>query len=545
MPARARMRRDETPAARGRRRCRESTARRSPCARPASRNTSVLGLRLAQRRDRRIVGERVEVAVRRVDVDLLELRRRGQQDVGVVGGVGLEDLVHDAEEVLACEARRDLAPTPARRRPDSSCRRRSRESADRFASSSASPIARHVDRSRRAADEVGALERRDIDRIGARRRQQRAAGRIAPRADQRRQAGDGAHGVAAAGMALHAVVDADRRRPGRAVVARQRDHRLGRQCRRCCATRSGGYSAARVAQRVEADRVAIDVVVIDEVLGDQHVHQAERERGVGARQERDVLVALFGRLAAIRVDGDELRAAALRFLRARPQVQVGRDRVAAPDEDQAAVLELLDVGPDDGADRRDPAGLAGGRADGAVEQRRAEAMEEAAVHRAVLQEAHRARVVYGTMACGPSVEAAIAPKRVGDRRRAPRPTRCARSGLRPCCPRAASDAARARPNTCVRGSARPSCTACRRSAGGRARRGFRSPCRPRRSTSIAHVSGQSCGQAPRTTVRAGTGRGACDGVGSKARISTSRVIADQRFRYPPRHGIARTSRCRR
>ncbi len=43
----------------------------------------------------------------------------------------------------------------------------------------------------------------------------------------------------------------------------------------------------------------------------------------------------------------------------RPEVQVGNDRIAAPDQDQPAVLELLDVGPHRRADGRDPAGLAG------------------------------------------------------------------------------------------------------------------------------------------------------------------------------------------
>ncbi len=51
--------------------------------------------------------------------------------------------------------------------------------------------------------------------------------------------------------------------------------------------------------------------------------------------------------------------------------------------------ELLDVGAHRGADRRDPSRLAGRRTDRPVEQRRAEAMKEAAIHRAVLQQAHR------------------------------------------------------------------------------------------------------------------------------------------------------------
>ncbi len=95
------------------------------------------------------------------------------------------------------------------------------------------------------------------------------------------------------------------------------------------------------------------------------------------------------------IDRDEPGTAAARFLRPRPEVQVGHDRVAAPDQDQPRGIELLDIHPDGRADRRAPSRLAGGRADRAVEQRRAQPMEEAAIHRASLQQAHRPRVGVG------------------------------------------------------------------------------------------------------------------------------------------------------
>ena len=68
----------------------------------------MFGLRLAERRDRGLVEQRVGVAVGSVHVEVLELRRRRQHVVGVVGGVGEEVLEHDREEVLAREAARDL-----------------------------------------------------------------------------------------------------------------------------------------------------------------------------------------------------------------------------------------------------------------------------------------------------------------------------------------------------------------------------------------------------------------------------------------------------
>ena len=56
---------------------------------------------LAPRRNRRRVVHHVVMAVRAVDVDVLELRRGRQDDVGVVDGVGREQLVHHDEQVVA------------------------------------------------------------------------------------------------------------------------------------------------------------------------------------------------------------------------------------------------------------------------------------------------------------------------------------------------------------------------------------------------------------------------------------------------------------
>jgi hypothetical protein len=64
--------------------------------------------RLAERLDRAGVEHHVRVAVRLVQVLVLELRRRGQQHVGVVGGVGLEVLEDDGEEILAAQAGDDV-----------------------------------------------------------------------------------------------------------------------------------------------------------------------------------------------------------------------------------------------------------------------------------------------------------------------------------------------------------------------------------------------------------------------------------------------------
>ena len=83
-----------------------------------------------------------------------------------------------------------------------------------------------------------------------------AAGAMAPGARQRRQAGDRAHRVAAAAHALHAVVQADRRRLRRAVVAREADDHLLVDAADLRDARSAdnpsARAAARPAQRVRA-----------------------------------------------------------------------------------------------------------------------------------------------------------------------------------------------------------------------------------------------------------------------------------------------------
>ena len=145
-------------------------------------------------------------------------------------------------------------------------------------------------------------------------------------------------------------------------------------------------------ERLEADRVSVDVVLVDQSFIDQHLHHRQRQRAIGAGRERDVLVALFSAQAAIRIDRDHPRAAAFRFLDASPQVHRRRDRIGAPQEDQLGVDEALHVHPDRAAECVGEAGLAGSRADRPVEQRGAEPMKKAAIHRRALHLPHRSRV---------------------------------------------------------------------------------------------------------------------------------------------------------
>ena len=91
-----------------------------------------------------------------------------------------------------------------------------------------------------------------------------------------------------------------------------------------------------LAQLLDAERVLRDVVVVLQVLGEQHVHHAERERRVRARPDRDPLVALSRGARADRIDADDRRALLARLQHERPEVRVRRERVRAPEEDEVA-----------------------------------------------------------------------------------------------------------------------------------------------------------------------------------------------------------------
>ena len=217
---------------------------------------------------------------------------------------------------------------------------------------------------------------------------------MAPGAHQAGQHRHQAHGVAAAAHALHAVVQADGGGPGVRVVARQAAHLVGRDAAH------RGHALGRpgqglVAQLVPTVDVASDVVVVEPVVGDQLVHQPQRQRAVGAGQQRDVLVALLGRLGAARVDAHQLRAGALGLLREGPEVQAAGDRVAAPDQNQLAVDELLHAHAQLAAVGGGQRLAAGVGADGAVQQAGAQAVEEARRHAVALHQAHGAGVAVG------------------------------------------------------------------------------------------------------------------------------------------------------
>ena len=189
--------------------------------------------RLAHRRDGGVVGEHVEVAVGLVDVGVLELGGGRQHDVGVVHGVGGERIHYHAEKVLARKSFQHLVRIRAHRHRivvvDDHGMHRRLGGGERVANlrmvDDAGPLRRH---------QVRALEFRVVEVVVVRGGEQDPARRIAPRAGERRQAGDGARRHAAARVALHAVVEPDRRGFGRAVLARELHHLLDRNAAGFC-----------------------------------------------------------------------------------------------------------------------------------------------------------------------------------------------------------------------------------------------------------------------------------------------------------------------
>ena len=132
---------------------------------------------------------------------------------------------------------------------------------------------------------------------------------------------------------------------------------------------------ARADMRLEPPRivgVTGHIIAVGMAVAEQHVHHRAGERAVGPRPQPQRQIGLPHRLVVVDVDDDDLRAALL----SRPrgvghQIDLGRDRVGAPDHDAVGFgdFERTDAGNasgsrdiagerDAGADRREIAGIA-------------------------------------------------------------------------------------------------------------------------------------------------------------------------------------------
>ena len=289
------------------------------------------------------------------DVVALEIGRRRQDDVGVARRVREERVVDDREEILAGEAaaHRHRVGTG-----DGRIIRGDEDRADRRVGQLEERLAEpRVVHDPRRGGARGLANEGAIQAEARRRHEKRAAAHAVVRPRHAWEQRDGADGLAAVHAAGHALAHADEGRPRAAVEVRETiqigdGHARDR--------RHGGRVEARqdvALEPVEADRLARDVVAIAEAVAREDVHHAERQRRVRADVDSQVPVGALGGAAPPRLDHDELGAARAGLLDERPDVDVGREEIGAPGDDEVGLGHGLGIGPAHAAARRVPARL--------------------------------------------------------------------------------------------------------------------------------------------------------------------------------------------
>ena len=111
------------------------------------------------------------------------------------------------------------------------------------------------------------------------------------------------------------------------------------------AAHAGGCATHVLGEGLEAGGVPRDELPVAEILRDEHVHDAEGERRVGAGPDDQHLVRLRGGLGPAHVDRDHVGAAATRGHQMRGGVRLARE-IGAPQHDQLRVRPhvLLGIG---------------------------------------------------------------------------------------------------------------------------------------------------------------------------------------------------------
>ena len=154
---------------------------------------------------------------------------------------------------------------------------------------------------------------------------------------KRRQASNQAHRIAAAARPLQAIVHADRGGligpAASAVIPPQGPDLCGINPTHQRGTLRRPKQGPR-AQQIPAQRVPRQVVMVQPVVGDQFMHQGQRQRAVGAGQQGHMLIAFFCGFTAPGVNANDLGTVAFGRLHMAPEMQVAGNRIAAPDDDQ-------------------------------------------------------------------------------------------------------------------------------------------------------------------------------------------------------------------
>ena len=308
------------------------------------------------------------------DVELFELGRRRQHDIGVARGIGDELLADHGEQILAGKAPQHLVLLRCDHCGVGVVDEQRADLAVELAEQRRSqpPL---VENRRALGDPVGPAEHVPVERKRPDRHMQYAAAAMAPRADERGQAGHGAHRVAARGIALDGDAHPDDRGLGGGEFAGQGPDIAGGK------PGDPGHPVRVEAGRagfqiLVADCVVLDIVAVDQVLGDDHVDHAERERRVGAGPDREMPVRLPGGAGGDRIDDHDPGAAALRLGDERPVMQIGADRVDRPQHDVSRMDEALRVHRRSRAAGHEERRDGGGIAERALRHRRPHLVEE-------------------------------------------------------------------------------------------------------------------------------------------------------------------------
>ena len=338
------------------------------------------------------------MAAAHIDVVMLQEGRRRQHDVGVARGVGHELLVHGEEQVVALEALAYLDRFRRDRRRidvlhDDGGDRRAVPKVARIAGQDRAD-ARHVEQPHRAVLRIEPLDQGGVDAVDALVGMHRAAALVLPGAGDRRDAGGGVHVGGAVARAGEAVAEADVGALDAADHAGERGDLGGRDPRD--RRRPFGAPAREVGfEFVRMVRIAGEVGAVGEVLGEEHVHDAAGERAVRAGPERHVMVGDPGGPRLVGVHDHERRAPRLpRLGDVGHDVDLGRRRIAAPDDDQVRLRHLARIAAHISADTGPPAVAGKARADGLVLPRVAHDVAQA-VDPVALHQAHGAGVVVG------------------------------------------------------------------------------------------------------------------------------------------------------
>ena len=168
-----------------------------------------------------------------------------------------------------------------------------------------------------------------------------------------------------------------------------------------------------LAQPVRVARVRRQERLVGVAVLEQVAVNRQRHRQIGARLHRQVQVGLLGERRRPRIDDHERRAALLRLAQVRDDVNPGRRRIDAPQDDEARLGEVLIDHRRHLAVERLVGGPGGRRAHGAREARGAEAPEQRGVARVLRQQPVRPAVRVGQ----DGFAAELRPSRRADARR--------------------------------------------------------------------------------------------------------------------------------